>query len=91
MRNKMHNNSNSDKQQNSSDPQGNKYNSSQTHLKFCLLRNINGKRACIKELDKFYLLILFSTITSCVDPPSSVTFCEIDFKTLFISEDVNVP
>lgn len=36
MRNRMYNNSNSDKQQNSSDPQGNKYHPSQTHLKFCL-------------------------------------------------------
>lgn len=68
MRNRMHNSSNSDKQQNSSDPQGNKYHPSQTYLKFCLLGNINGNRACIKELDKFYLLILFSAITLHVDP-----------------------
>lgn len=68
MRNRMHNNSNSDKQQNSSDPQRNKYHPSQTHLKFCLLGNINGKRTCTEELDKFYLLILFSAITLCADP-----------------------
>ena len=68
MRNRMHNSSNPDKQQHSSDSQGNKYHPSQTHLKFCLLGNINGKRAYIKELDKFYLLVLFSTITFGVDP-----------------------
>lgn len=68
MRNRMHNSSNSDKQQNSSDPQGNKYHPSQTHLKFCSLGNINGNGACLKELHKFYLLILFSAIILHVDP-----------------------
>lgn len=54
----MHNRSNSDKYQNSPDPTGNKYHPSQTHLKFCLLGNINSKSVYIKGV-KFYLLIFF--------------------------------
>lgn len=65
----MHNRSNSDKYQNSPDPTGNKYHPSQTHLKFCLLGNINSKSVYIKGV-KFYLLIFFfllSAITLHVD------------------------
>lgn len=54
----MHNRSNSDKYQNSPDPTGNKYHPSQTHLKFCLLGNINSKIVYIKGV-KFCLLIFF--------------------------------
>lgn len=91
MRNGMHNRSNSDKYQNSPDPTGNKYHPSQTHLKFCLLGNINSKSVYIKGV-KFCLLIFFFCLVQLHYITcwlSSVSFYEIDFRTLFISEGVN--